>query len=96
MDELSIPADTPIPKTFFRGKGCSNCGHTGYRGRMGIFELMRVTEKVRQLIVNPEFTLDQLRKLARSEGMKSMFEDGLEKSARGNTTIEEVLRVIRE
>lgn len=96
MDELNIPADAPIPKTFFRGKGCANCGKTGYRGRMGIFELMRVTEKVRQLIVNPEFTLDELRNLARSEGMKSMFEDGLEKAARGNTTIEEVLRVIRE
>ena len=96
MDEIAIPTETPIPKTFFRGKGCANCGHTGYRGRMGIFELMRITEKVRQLIVNPAFTLDNLRTLARSEGMKSMFEDGLEKAARGNTTIEEVLRVIRE
>lgn len=96
MDQLKLPADTPIPKTFFRGKGCANCGKTGYRGRMGIFELMRVTEKIRQLIVSPDFTLDNLRTLARAEGMKSMFEDGLEKSARGNTTIEEVLRVIRE
>ncbi|MDO8602032.1 MAG: GspE/PulE family protein [bacterium] len=96
MNDLNIPADVSVPKTFFRGKGCSNCSHTGYRGRMGIFELMRVNEKVRQLIVDPKFTLDQLRNLARSEGMKSMFEDGLEKSARGNTTIEEVLRVIRE
>jgi type IV pilus assembly protein PilB len=96
MDELNIPAEAPIPKTFFRGKGCSNCGKTGYRGRMGIFELMHVTEKVRQLIVDPKFTLDELRNLARNEGMKSMFEDGLEKAARGNTTIEEVLRVIRE
>lgn len=96
MDELRLPAETPIPKTFFRGKGCASCGHTGYHGRMGIFELMRVTEKIRQLIVSPDFTLDKLRNLARSEGMRSMFEDGLEKAARGNTTIEEVLRVIRE
>lgn len=96
MNDLGIPKETPIPKTFFRGKGCSNCGHTGYRGRMGIFELMQVTEKIRQHIVDPGFTLDNLRTLARSEGMRSMFEDGLDKAAQGNTTIEEVLRVIRE
>jgi type II secretory ATPase GspE/PulE/Tfp pilus assembly ATPase PilB-like protein len=96
MDELNLPASVAIPKTFFRGKGCANCGHSGYHGRMGIFEMMHVTEKIRQLIVDPKFTLDNLRNLARSEGMQSMFEDGLEKAARGNTTIEEVLRVIRE
>jgi len=96
MDELHLAADIPVPKTFFKGKGCANCGHTGYHGRMGIFEMMRVTEKVRQLIVDPKFTLGQLRTVARTEGMKSMFEDGLDKAARGNTTIEEVLRVIRE
>lgn len=88
--------NTAVPKTFFRGKGCPSCNHTGYRGRMGIFEIFRVTEKVRQLIAEPNFTLDKCRDLARSEGMRTMFEDGLLKARRGNTTIEEVLRVIQD
>ncbi len=96
MTDLHLPAEAPIPKTFFKGKGCANCGHSGFRGRLGIFEIMEVTEQVRQYIVDPKFTLDGMRALARSQGMTSMFEDGLEKAARGNTTIEEVLRVIRE
>ncbi|MFA6365395.1 MAG: ATPase, T2SS/T4P/T4SS family [Candidatus Paceibacterota bacterium] len=85
-----------LPKTFYRGKGCAACNHTGYLGRIGIFEALNVTEEVRKLMVSPNFTLDNLRVLARKEGMHSMFEDGLRKVERGMTTIEEVLRVIRE
>ncbi len=88
--------DINVPKTFFKGKGCPSCSHTGYRGRMGIFEVLQVTEKVRQIIASPDFTLDKCRELAREEGMRTMFEDGLLKARRGNTTIEEVLRVIQE
>jgi type IV pilus assembly protein PilB len=94
--ELGLPKDTLIPRTVFRGKGCPACGHTGYRGRMGIFEALKVTESVRQTIMSPEFSLDALRTKARAEGMKTMFEDGLIKASQGKTTIDEVLRVIRE
>ncbi len=85
-----------IPKTFYRGRGCAACGHTGFLGRLGIYEVLDVTEEVRKLIISPDFNLDTLRHLARSEGMTTMFEDGLRKVERGVTTIEEVLRVIRE
>lgn len=94
--ELGLPKETPIPKIFFRGKGCIACGHTGYRGRLGIFEVLHVTEAVRSYIVDPAFSLDGLRAKARTQGMKSMFEDGLAKASQGKTTIDEVLRVIRE
>lgn len=85
-----------IPKTFYKGKGCPACGYTGYLGRMGIFEVLNVSEEVRKLIIDPNFNLDTLRHLARNEGMTSMFEDGLRKVERGETTIDELLRVIRE
>lgn len=85
-----------VPKTFYRGKGCAACGHTGYFGRLGIFEVLTVTEPIRKFIISDEFSLAGLRSLARKEGMLSMFEDGLKKVERGLTTIEEVFRVIRE
>jgi type IV pilus assembly protein PilB len=85
-----------IQKTLFRGKGCSVCGMTGYRGRLGIYEIMEVNEKMRTFIASPEFGLEKLRELAREAGMKTMFEDGLEKVELALTTLEEVLRVIRE
>ncbi len=84
------------PKLMYRGAGCERCGHIGYRGRFGIYELLQISESVRRMLVSPEFSLDALRKTAREEGMVTMFEDGLRKVERGMTTIEEVFRVIRE
>jgi len=90
------PTTIKLPKTFYRGKGCVGCGYSGYLGRIGIFEILNVTEKIRKLIISSDFNLDNLRKLAREEGMVTMFEDGLRKVERGLTTIEEIFRVIRE
>ncbi len=84
------------PKILYRGKGCSSCGMTGYRGRIGIYEIIEVTDKIKKLIAEPRFSLATLHAEARAEGMKTMFEDGLEKVELALTTIEEVLRVIRE
>ncbi|MBU6141763.1 GspE/PulE family protein [Patescibacteria group bacterium] len=95
MTSLGVEGYKP-PKAIYRGKGCANCGHTGLRGRIGIFEAMSVDEEIRKYIADPSFSLDQLRKLARKKGMITMFEDGMRKVERGNTTVEEVLRVIRE
>jgi len=92
----SQAAKVKMPKVFYRGKGCALCNNTGYFGRIAIFEALNVTEKVRKLIVSPQFDLDSLRALAREEGMITMFEDGLKKAERGLTTIEELFRVIRE
>ncbi len=88
--------DYNLPKIFYRGKGCPTCNFTGYLGRIGIFEILSINEEIRKLIIDPNFNLDNLRKLARKNGMISMFEDGLRKVERGMTTIEEVFRVIKE
>jgi type IV pilus assembly protein PilB len=85
-----------IPKLFYRGKGCSVCHESGYKGRLGIYEVLNNTDKLRKVIVDPSFTLELLRQESEKEGRKSMFEDGLEKVGLGMTTIDEVLRVIRD
>lgn len=94
--ELGIDTDFKMPKFVYAGKGCPACGGSGYRGRIGIFEILNVTEEVRKLIISSSFSLDNLKSIAKKEGMVSMFEDGLRKVERGATTIEELLRVIRE
>ena len=95
FQELGAP-DLALPKMLYRGKGCSACGGTGYRGRMGIFEALEITEPVRKLIVSSQFSLDALYAAAKEQGMTTMFQDGLKKVELALTTIEEVLRVIRE
>ncbi len=85
-----------MPKTLYSGKGCSVCGGTGYHGRLGIYEVLSISDEVRRLIIDPNFLLDGLRALAKKEGMITMFEDGLRKVERGITTVEELLRVIGE
>ncbi len=97
MKSLGLdPASYAVPKLLYRGRGCSVCGHIGYRGRKGIYEIFDVDEEIRAAIVDPKFNLDALRKILRKRSMVTMFEDGLRKAERGLTTIEEVLRVIRE
>jgi len=90
------PEVARLPKILYRGKGCPACNQTGFSGRIGIFEIMEVTEEIRKLIIDPDFDLDKLRDLARENGMITMLEDGLRKVELGLTTIEEVFRVIRE
>jgi type IV pilus assembly protein PilB len=85
-----------IPKVLYHGKGCAACGMTGYRGRVGIFETLTVSDKIKKVIEEPRFDLEELKVEARKGGMKTMFEDGLDKIERAVTTVEEVLRVIRE
>jgi len=97
LNTLGIDPDSvEMSKTFYRGRGCDGCNHTGYEGRIGIFEVLDITEKIRNFIIDPNFDLDGLRELAKKEGMKTMFEDGLGKVERGMTTIDEIFRVIRE
>ncbi len=97
LHELGIKIEgIKIQKTLYRGKGCSVCGMTGYRGRLGIYEIMEVDEKMRVFIASPDFGLEKFRELAREAGMQTMFEDGLRKVELALTTLEEVLRVIRE
>ncbi|MEX2033370.1 MAG: GspE/PulE family protein [Candidatus Colwellbacteria bacterium] len=90
------PDKVNLPNRFYRGKGCAIDNFTGYEGRVGIYELLNITETIRKVILDPNFSLDALKQAARAEGMVTMFEDGLAKVGQGVTTIDEVLRVIRE
>src|SRR5438132_2069427 len=76
--------------TFMRGRGCNSCHHTGYRGRLGIFEMMKLNAAIREMTFNREPT-QSIRRQARLLGMKSLLEDGVNKALRGITTLEEVL-----
>ncbi|MBI5401461.1 type II/IV secretion system protein [Candidatus Wolfebacteria bacterium] len=89
-------AEFQPPKNLYRGKGCPVCNNTGYQGRMGIFEILDIDTDIRTLINSPDFSLNSLLQLARKKGMVTMFEDGLRKAELGQTTIEEIMRVIRE
>jgi type IV pilus assembly protein PilB len=75
---------------FQRGRGCSYCNHTGYRGRKGIFEMLRMTNAMREMTFKREPT-QSLRRHARLGGMRTLLEDGIEKALKGITTLEEVL-----
>ena len=81
--------------TRYRGRGCENCGHTGYHGRSGLFELLTVTDELRKLILKSA-DAGQLRDMARREGMITLLEDGVEKIQTGITTLSEVFRVTQE
>ncbi len=80
---------------FYKSVGCDQCNHTGYRGRIGIYEVMRVTDKLRRLI-SARVPEDQIREAALASGMISLGEDGLAKVKSGVTTPEELLRVVTE
>ena len=76
----------------FRGKGCSDCNFTGYRGRLGIFEIFIINDEVRHMIFE-RVSATELRSKARGLGMRTLREDGLRKVVAGVTTLPEVLRV---
>ena len=79
--------------TFYKGKGCERCNYTGYRGRIGIYELLLITPRIEKLIMERKESL-AIREAAREEGMGTMLEDGLAKVEQGITGLEEVLRVV--
>ena len=81
--------------TLYHGKGCSKCNDTGYLGRIGIFEVITVSEKIGHLILEKADSR-VLEATAVSEGMITMKQDGYLKALEGITTIEEVLRVAQE
>jgi type IV pilus assembly protein PilB len=76
--------------TFMRGRGCSNCNHTGYRGRKGIYEMMRMSNVIREMTFNRE-PAQAIRRQARLGGMRTLLEDAVLKAVGGITTLEEIL-----
>ncbi|MFA4991564.1 MAG: type II secretion system ATPase GspE [Candidatus Omnitrophota bacterium] len=79
----------------YRGKGCPDCNNTGFKGRLAIFELLIMTDAVRELVIENAPSGDISRK-AREFGMRTLKEDGIEKVKRGYTTLQEVLRVTQD
>lgn len=92
-----IPLREPVKEgeVVSRGKGCEACGNTGYAGRLCISEVLVADNEIREAIMR-KASASELRKLAIKSGMTTMLEDGFAKARRGETTIEEVLRVVYE
>ncbi|MCX5693398.1 MAG: type II secretion system ATPase GspE [Candidatus Omnitrophica bacterium] len=92
---LSLLPDQLKDFELYKGKGCSTCNNTGFKGRMGIYELLIMNDDMRELVIeNTPGTV--LCKKAREFGMRTLKEDGMEKVKRGYTTVEEVLRVTQD
>jgi type IV pilus assembly protein PilB len=79
--------------TFYRKVGCPRCNQTGYRGRIGVFQLLTMTEELESLSV-ARAPRDEIERAAMRGGMRSMWDDGLAKVASGLTSIEELTRVV--
>ena len=78
---------------FYRKKGCPRCNHTGYKGRVGIFQFLRMSEEIAALAVQ-HASRDEIARAAANGGMRSLWEDGVEKVASGLTSIEELARAV--
>ena len=89
--ELGLPPDYAVGKKFFRGRGCDLCNNTGYKARIGLFELMIMNDELRDMIMRAVST-DELRKAAQRYGMRTLREAGLHYVQEGVTTLEEVIR----
>lgn len=92
--ELEKGAD-PSDIHFFKGSGCDQCGGRGYRSRVGIYELLEISEPIIQHILNQD-SKEEILKTALKEGFMTMAQDGFLKAKQGQTTIDEVLRVTKE
>ncbi|MFA5090853.1 MAG: type II secretion system ATPase GspE [Candidatus Omnitrophota bacterium] len=91
LKDLGLVGD----KEFYRGRGCNRCRDTGFMGRIGIFELLIINEEIRKM-VDAKKSADEIEKKGIELGMKTLRQDGLDKAARGITTLDEVLKVTNE
>ncbi len=96
LDPVDVPSDFKIERgqKLYRGVGCRECRHTGYRGRLGIFELLPVDDEVREMILQRKSATD-IQGAARANGLKLMREDGWSKVIKGITTVDEIVRVTK-
>ena len=87
------PKDANEMVTLYRGEGCDVCRHTGFKGRLGVYELMRMNDEIRELVVR-RAPLADVREAAKANGMHELKDDGLDKVLQGITTPDEVMRVV--
>jgi type IV pilus assembly protein PilB len=85
-----ITAEQASKATFMKGRGCNHCRQTGYRGRIAIFELLKMTSIIRELTFAQAPT-QEIRRKARAGGMRTLLDDGIAKALKGSTTLDEVL-----
>ena len=90
--KIGFPADKLGERAIFKGEGCDQCGERGYRGRMGIYELLVSTEAVEKLVID-RASASVIAQQARADGMQTLRDDGWVKVLDGRTTVEEILRV---
>jgi type IV pilus assembly protein PilB len=95
IEAAGITPEQLAGASFMKGRGCSHCQKSGYKGRLGIFELMIMTGKIRELAFQGAPT-QVIRRAAVSEGMHVMYQDGIAKALRGITTLDEVFRVAKK
>ncbi|MGD9724255.1 MAG: GspE/PulE family protein [Pirellulales bacterium] len=95
LEAAGITPEQIATARFMKGKGCGHCGKSGYRGRLGIFELMLMTNKIREQAFAAVST-QEIRRAALSQGMTTLYSDGIRKVLNGTTTIEEVFRVAKK
>ena len=92
--EAGMPPEMVETATFMRGKGCSSCQKSGFRGRMGIYEMLMIDSNIRELIFR-QASSQEIRDSAVGKGMDTLYMDGLSKVAQGYTTFSEVMRVAK-
>jgi type IV pilus assembly protein PilB len=92
IQAAGLSSDQVAKATFMRGRGCTYCHHTGYRGRKGIFEMLRMNSAIRNLTFERQPT-QTIRRQSRLYGMRTLLEDGVAKAVAGITTLEEVLSI---
>jgi len=95
LDKIKDMAFNPKETTLYEGKGCEGCRFTGYRGRTAIYEILVITEPIRELIL-ARASSQQIRQKAVAQGMRTLRQDGLQKVIQGFTTISEVIRVTQQ
>ncbi|WP_246804417.1 GspE/PulE family protein [Desulfosarcina cetonica] len=95
LEGIGITRDQLENHTIYQAKGCEKCFHTGYRGRVGIFEIMHLNEDLKSLILKT-YDATQIKQAALQRHMKTLRQSGIEKVLAGTTTIEEVLRVTQQ
>lgn len=94
LSEL-MPGVESKPKKYYMAQGCEKCGLSGYQGRIGIREVLEVNDEIRKLVMN-RASSQEIKEAAIKNGMVTMVQDGLDKATAGITSIEEVLRTVRE
>jgi type IV pilus assembly protein PilB len=95
LDQAGITPEMAKNAEFSRGVGCNYCNKTGYRGRLAIFEIMKITSGIRELIFQNKSSVE-IREKAIEEGMSTLYQDGLGKVIRGITSLEEVFRIAKK